>query len=1215
MSKYLGLSEFVGFNSEFRNAINLDLNLNHRGKLQSYIPTKSSVDILKRYLKAIINNQMHASMLIGPYGKGKSHLLLVLLAIISLDITNDEDKKVLDQLTAKIRKVDDEAAECIEKLVNASEGRFLPVIINCQEDVNQSFLLGMNRALNRNGLGDLTPNTDYTYAVEVIDNWQNNYPDTYSDYHEHLKAKKISLNAMKAELLQYNRDYLQIFKELYPQLTSGSVFNPLAEGDVTRVYMSVADKLREEYGYRGLYIVFDEFSKFIEGQDKISAGLNMKLVQDICEMAGDSKDPQIYVTLVAHKPIKEYGNKLSQETINSFIGIEGRLDAEVLFVTSAKNNYELIENAILKDGFDINNLPSDVKDIYFSEAAIDDVFVVPGYEAEFTREDFENIVVKGCYPLTPISAYLLLSISEKVAQNERTLFTFISKEEPGSMPEIVKESVGKNGIASSLWSITPDVIFDYFTNLFKDEADEIKRVYEKSITALEIADRQANNTLLNRIIKTLAVLMIVDKSQELPWNEDILCLAVNMNYSDSSKERFSEAISKLVALDIIELDGNNFYKFKTIEGKELESVIQERWHLVANENAVKDILLSIYPNKYVFPKKYNYEFGMTRFFRYVFCDVNDFLALNNAETLYENGIFCDGRIICLYQHDEKNYSEKIKEKLKDFGSYKIVVMYAHKIFEIEEDVLKLQVINDILEDYNFMEKNGRLLAEIQGLKDNIENKILSYLVGTYGRFGEYEIVYFYNNDVVNTESSSISECIDELCYKIYDATPVINNEFVNKQNITTGATKTARKNIMERLLMNDSVEDYMSGTSQDATIFRALFVRNGLVTGEAEPRISKVIELFDEFIASCTGSRKKVASIINVLVKEPYGLRLGLLPIYFAYVIGKKTSDMVVYYGDKEIPMTTDTIINMCDYPSQYEIYVSETDAAREEYLNRLTDLFGVVIDNTSSDSRISQIFNGMQKWYRALPQVTTNVKNNIEYFDESFYKKALLRMSNILQRYEVNPYEALFEQIPAALGADKELEKCIKRMSQFKKKLQEYYNWLLDRTVVEAKSVFSRQEDSLFHILTEWYGKQSDMAKGTIGDQFISSFMKVISTLEKTQIASDKDIIDNVVKAISGVHVDYWNDASLNQFVTKLGDLKERIEAIKDVEVTTSSNKAVYTSRSGQQFYYEKVESDETEMFRDVLSGTIEDFEGLGKNDLIAVLLDEVERILQDKE
>ena len=52
--------------------------------------------------------------------------------------------------------------------------------------------------------------------------------------------------------------------------------------------------------------------------------------------------------MVAHKSIKEYGKFLSVEIINSFTGIEGRIK-EVLFVTSSKNNYELIQNAIEKN--------------------------------------------------------------------------------------------------------------------------------------------------------------------------------------------------------------------------------------------------------------------------------------------------------------------------------------------------------------------------------------------------------------------------------------------------------------------------------------------------------------------------------------------------------------------------------------------------------------------------------------------------------------------------------------------------------------------------------------------------------------------------------------------------------------------------------------------------------------------------------------------------
>ena len=75
---------------------------------------------------------------------------------------------------------------------------------------------------------------------------------------------------------------------------------------------------------------------------------NIASLQDMCELANASKNAKIFITMVAHKSIKEYGKFLSVEIINSFTGIEGRIK-EVLFVTSSKNNYELIQNAIEKD--------------------------------------------------------------------------------------------------------------------------------------------------------------------------------------------------------------------------------------------------------------------------------------------------------------------------------------------------------------------------------------------------------------------------------------------------------------------------------------------------------------------------------------------------------------------------------------------------------------------------------------------------------------------------------------------------------------------------------------------------------------------------------------------------------------------------------------------------------------------------------------------------
>lgn len=43
-----------------------------------------------------------------------------------------------------------------------------------------------------------------------------------------------------------------------------------------------------------------------------------------------------------------------------------------------------------------------------------------------TYEEGIDRVIYDCYPLHPVSTFILPRLSERVAQNERTLFTFIS---------------------------------------------------------------------------------------------------------------------------------------------------------------------------------------------------------------------------------------------------------------------------------------------------------------------------------------------------------------------------------------------------------------------------------------------------------------------------------------------------------------------------------------------------------------------------------------------------------------------------------------------------------------------------------------------------------------------------------------------------------------------------------------------------------------------
>ena len=165
--------------------------------------------------------------------------------------------------------------------------------------------------------------------------------------------------------------------------------------------------------------------------------------------------------MVAHKSIKEYGKHLSQEIINAFTGIEGRI-VEKYFITSSKNNYELIRSAIKKDS-KIFDLVNNVKQAVSSEK-LNGYYQLPAFHSNFERYDFENIILKGCFPLNPIAAYLLLNISEKVALNERTLFTFISNDESNSLARYVADHT-----AEKSWIVGADLIYDYFSGLFKKD--------------------------------------------------------------------------------------------------------------------------------------------------------------------------------------------------------------------------------------------------------------------------------------------------------------------------------------------------------------------------------------------------------------------------------------------------------------------------------------------------------------------------------------------------------------------------------------------------------------------------------------------------------------------------------------------------------------------------------------------------------------------------
>lgn len=240
------LSQIVKLNGNFKNSINLYLNLNKKEKIESYIPTKSSLNILKRYVDSVKQNKNHSTLLIGSYGKGKSHLLLILLAIVSMERSKENDS-IVNAFLEKIKPIDAEIYNAAKDLWK-SKRRFLPIIISgSQNDVSRSFMIALNDALKREKLTNLMPDTFFSIAQETVVRWKAEYPAVYENYVKALKEKGVSAKEVENGLKVCNPELLEL--SLYYKMDGDN--NPLALKKLMWRSLKITniglEKFRQEY--------------------------------------------------------------------------------------------------------------------------------------------------------------------------------------------------------------------------------------------------------------------------------------------------------------------------------------------------------------------------------------------------------------------------------------------------------------------------------------------------------------------------------------------------------------------------------------------------------------------------------------------------------------------------------------------------------------------------------------------------------------------------------------------------------------------------------------------------------------------------------------------------------------------------------------------------------------------------------------------------------
>lgn len=196
----------------------------------------------------------------------------------------------------------------------------------------------------------------------------------------------------------------------------------------------------------GVLLLVDELGKFLE--HAVGSDGDIHLLQDLGEHSSRSEG-RLVVIGILHQAFDQYAGRLSRESRQEWAKVQGRFQ-DVSFLAAADETVALLGRAIVTDA-----RPA---------GAAKHAKIVAAAVAERRPTDIQTLTraLTAAWPLNPVSALLLGPLSrQRFAQNERSVFGFLSSAEPYGFAEYLKTERTNTSV-----SYSPDRLWDYLVSNF-----------------------------------------------------------------------------------------------------------------------------------------------------------------------------------------------------------------------------------------------------------------------------------------------------------------------------------------------------------------------------------------------------------------------------------------------------------------------------------------------------------------------------------------------------------------------------------------------------------------------------------------------------------------------------------------------------------------------------------------------------------------------------
>lgn len=1155
---------FVKIKRNFSRSSNLKIDFSNRSNIKNIVLSdklqRAFVDVVAPMSDDNSNQRVH--VLAGTPGTGKSTFAL----FTAHNLTANSKTKV----TATVKKQRHVASPDFRKAWSAVRGvNYLPVFLNGDEgEIEDAFYSALNSAFVAHGwqkeFEQLSMHCSVR-AVAIINGWQKNYPDKHKELQNFIAAQAVGSFQKFMRALRQNRRYAQkLFVEAYRQITGGASVGSYRHGQVVTLYRDAVKFLRETKGLDGIFIIYDEFGKYLERGVRQPHDFDLHFLQDMAESCNKSSNLHIHMLLITHLPVSQYTAQLPNTIQQEWKKIEGRFQ-QSSFNSGYESSYTLIAAVFASD------IKQHSKKLWKRLSALTHKWQMhnktSGNLAAACACAVETL--SNCYPLHPSVFALLPLLSEKVAQHERTLFSFLTRNEEFSLPRFLeKTALSEN----NLHFMRPYDLYCYFRPLIASDvgiggACKIAIVADGVLNSLDHEQACAQD-----IVALLGIAAIINNRSLLRVNAtSLVALLWGLHASqdiDDTLEFLQK--NKMIVFDKIKTE------FSLFEGSPVD--LREELNKIRQKSLTTDgytkILRDNFQVNFVVPKKYNFNNGITRFFREQLLSLEE-LAASKYRVDYSKE---DGRVFYIVPFNNEEVL-RIKDYCQQASLASALFVVADKAVEITSELLGLQAVMQLYSHKELLATGTMVRKELDHYRDTARELIKKALRCVRSNL-HMGVSVFYRGECLEEgvkTMARLAQLASQVCADEYSSYPRFYNEMINKHRASNPIIQ-GRIRFVEACHHNFAQPRFgINGGGPEFAMYQALtrtnsFVAKGSERGRTLKAGSALLPLFKDFCAYLQKSEQSLLSMFELIEhwqKPPFGVRLSLIPIYLNIFSKMLPSPLSFFYEGLYVSkIDTDMFEALIKQPKKYSLRMVTIDTQKRSYLHELANKFAAHLPDALSVDKsaldfiavakiITKFYALIPNYARRHPSLTTREKQLVTALD-SFRQPENFILVELPVLYSKKPFSDL----------------TIQEQSLFLQKLEHdiaslfgCYVELIKRLAQRQKLALQKLQHSSGTVVVEKITRGAPLA--TYWPRVLRSFPEDVllfpfSTVttrfvnRTTQLGSDasnQQVVENIADALTGANPKNWSEKGETLFNFNLRRTLAEIEEISCLKTHNNTN------------------------------------------------------------